>query len=244
MIKRRRIALLSVGFAATSVGAFTGCTKSKSTVEPVTVVVSGPIPTDSLPPDTAPVIVLDTAPVEPSTEPSTIAETTTSSSTSTTSTGTTLPGRGLVSFLQDGTPVPPLPMATAEAIYAAIGAGNDDALRALIIKGKLRATVVGPGNNDLVTRMRAEGASGVGTPLADIRRLLEAPATTTQDGSVVWPGVAVKDPATWDSADEEVLATLGFSPEAIAATKAKGKYVDERMVISAEGIWTGFLVGN
>ncbi len=243
MIRRWWVVLLSAGFAVTSTAAVTACTKSKSTTDPVTVV-SGPIPTDSLPPDTVPVTVPDTVPVEPVTEPSTIAETTTSSSTSTTTTSTTLPGRGLVSILQNGSPVPLLPMATAQAMYAAIGSGNDDALRALIIKGKLRATVVGPGNSDLVTRMRAEAASGVGTPMADIRRLLEAPATTTEDGSVVWPGVAVKDPATWDSADEGVLATLGFSPEAIAATKAKGKYVDERIVISADGIWTGFLVGN
>ena len=243
MMRRWRIVLLIAGFAMASTVAVTACTKSKSTTDPVTVV-STPLPTESLPPDTAPVTVPETLPVEPVTEPSTIAETTTSSSTSTTTTSTTLPGRGLVSFLQDGSAVPPLPLATAQAIYAAIGSGNDDALRALIIKGKLRATVVEPGNKDLVTRMRAEAASGVGTSLADIRRLLEAPAASTEDGSVVWPGVAVKDPATWDSADEEVLAALGFSPEAIAATKAKGKYVDERLVISAEGVWTGFLVGN
>lgn len=243
MIRRWRAVSLSAVFAVTSMAAVTACTNSKSNSDPVTVV-SAPDPNDSLTPDTVAVTVPETVPVEPVTEPSTTAETTTSSSTSTTTTSTTLPGRGLVSFLQDGSAVPPLALNTAQAIYAAIGSANDTALRELIIKGELRATVVGPGKGDLVTRMRAEAASGVGTPMADIRRLLEAPAATIADGSVVWPGVAVKDPATWDSADEEVLAALGFSPEAIAATKAKGKYVDERMVISAEGVWTGFLVGN
>ena len=219
------------------------CTGSGSTTGSS---VSGPPGTDPVSPDTT--MFTEPSTTHPTTTSSTstssTSTSTTSSTTSTTSTTSTLPGRGLVPFLADGSAVPPLPLSTAQAIYEAIGRGDDESLRALIIRGRLRANVVSPGNDDLVTRMRAEAADGTGTPLADIRRILETPAAVTADGAVVWPGVAVKEPATWDAADEEVLRALGFGPDAIAATRAKGKYVDERIVISAEGTWTGFLVGN
>ena len=215
------------------------CTGSGSTTGSS---VSGPPGTDPVSPDTT--MFTEPSTTHPTTTSSTSTSSTSTSTTSSTTSTSTLPGRGLVPFLADGSAVPPLPLSTAQAIYEAIGRGDDESLRALIIRGRLRANVVSPGNDDLVTRMRAEAADGTGTPLADIRRILETPAAVTADGAVVWPGVAVKEPATWDAADEEVLRALGFGPDAIAATRAKGKYVDERIVISAEGTWTGFLVGN
>jgi len=174
------------------------------------------------------------------TQPTTTLPATTTSSTTTTS---TLPGRGLAATLADGSPVPAPAFVTAQAIYAAIGSGDDEALRSVMKAGSLRVNVVPPGDGDLVDRMRATAAAGDGDPLMAIRRILEAPAALDADGSVVWPGVAVKQPALWDAADEATLTGLGFDPAQIAATRAKGKYLDERIVIAADGRWTGFRIG-
>lgn len=186
-----------------------------------------------------------TEPAAPTTEATTTQPTTTlpATTTSSTTTTSTLPGRGLAAALADGSPVPAPALATAQAIYAAIGSGDDEALRTVIKAGSLRVNVVPPGDGDLVQRMRAAASAGESDPLMAIRRLLEAPAGLAADGSVVWPGVAVKQPALWDAADEATLAELGFDQSQIAATRAKGTYLDERVVIAADGRWTGFRIG-
>ena len=128
------------------------CTGSGSTTGSS---VSGPPVTDPVSPDT-------TMFTEPSTtHPTTTSSTSTSStSTSTTSSTTsTLPGRGLVPFLTDGSAVPPLPLSTAQAIYEAIGRGDDESLRALIIRGRLRANVqtISWNRLRLIDRVKKEG---------------------------------------------------------------------------------------
>ena len=79
--------------------------------------------------------------------------------------------------------------------------------------------------------------------MARIVALLDLTPTIDSRGNVVWPYLATKDPTEWDDADLTVLASLGYRPEDIAATKFKGIYKDFRLIVSPEGLWTAFGVG-
>lgn len=125
-----------------------------------------------------------------------------------------------------------------------MGAGDDTALQAIIDSGALRTNVVQPGSDKLVVRLRAQAADGDGDSLLDIHRVLELPSAMDSAGNVVWPAVAVKDPTLWDSSDEAMLSALGFSPDDIAASRLKGRYLDKRIVISAAGEWTSYRIGE
>ena len=52
------------------------------------------------------------------------------------------------------------------------------------------------------------------------------------------------DPVIWDANDDQAALALGFTPAAIAATKEKGRYLDQRLAFSPDGVWRAFDIGG
>lgn len=176
------------------------------------------------------------------TSTSTTTTSTTTTSTTTTTTTTTIPhGPSVATALADGTPIPPAVLSSVQAIYAAALVHDYDRLRTLVSKN-FRSDLLGAA--DPVAGWQQAFLDGDPDPLARLVRLLETPPGQDDRGNIVYPYVAIKAPESWDGTDEGVLAGLGFDADTIAATKAKGRYLDERVVFLADGTWRAFAPGR
>lgn len=139
-------------------------------------------------------------------------------------------------------PAPSIPeaaRATAERLYRALVIGDEATIRTLASVGPVRTNVGGEGTDPLA-RWRADPAGDLTVVLL---RLLETTPALDGDGNVVWPGLAVKAPDTWDPRDEADLARLGFPPNVVAAVMSKRRYLDRRIVITPRGVWREFRIG-
>ena len=217
--------LLVVGVAAVALASCTGSDAPDTTVAPTTTVLTVPETAATIP------------------EPTT----TTSTSTTTTTTTTTIPvstiphGAGPVTELVDGGSVDPDVAVTAKNVYDAAVAHNYLRLAEIIGDNRFRWGFVG--ERKPADAWKAQFEEGRGDELARIAALLDTKPATDDRGNTVWPYVALKEPETWDAADEAELLRLGFNPENILDTKAKGRYVDYRLIIDPTGRWTAFGVG-
>jgi hypothetical protein len=155
---------------------------------------------------------------------------------------TTIPhGDGVARNLADGTPVGESVLATANSIYAAAIIHNYDGLRDIIGDRRFRWGFLG--ERGPTKAWKEQFDSGGPDELARIAKVLELAPGKDARGGTVWPAVALKDPKEWTLEDEAVLAKLGFNPEDIDQTRTKGRYVDIKLVIDPNGIWTAFGVG-
>ena len=189
---------------------------------------------------------------EPATVPSTSTTSTTSTSTtstSTTSTSTTstvppttiVHGAGPQVEVYGGGAVNAEVAATAKDIYEAAIAHDYRRLAAIIGDNRFRWGFVGDRKPSDVWKTQFD--DGRGDELARIAALFDTKPGVDENGNTIWPYLALKDPATWDAADELELTRLGFNPENILDTKAKGRYVDYRLIVDLTGRWTAFGVG-
>lgn len=141
----------------------------------------------------------------------------------------------------DGTPIDSAVGVTAKRIYDAAIVRDYDRIKEIIGNRRFRWGFVG--QRRPAEEWQKEFDEGRNDALARMVALLDLPPTVDQRGNTVWPYLATKDPAEWNQQDLDVLASLGFSPEDVAATKFKGLYKDFRLVIDPKGIWTVFGVG-
>ena len=154
---------------------------------------------------------------------------------------TTLPNKGAAVLVPaDGSAIPTAVTDTVSRIYLAALRHDYRDLRAILGDSRFRYGPLGEGKT--VDRWKEEVTEGR-DPLARVVRLLEYAPGVSPKGTIVWPYVAVKDPATWDAADEAVLRELGFNDAQIAATRIKGRYLDDRLTFELDGTWTGFVNG-
>lgn len=186
------------------------------------------------------------APVAPPTTSSptttTVLATTTTSTTTTTTTTTTIPhGNGPVMMTPLGVPIDVVVSATAKQIYDAAVVRDYDRIKAIIGKRRFRWGFVG--QRRPAEQWQKEFDEGRTDALVRMIALLDLPPAVDQRGNTVWPYLATKAPAEWNEQDLNVLTSLGFSPEDVAATKLKGIYKDFRLVIDPQGIWTAFGLG-
>lgn len=155
---------------------------------------------------------------------------------------TTIPhGDGVARNLADGNPVSESVLSTANSIYAAAIIHNYDGLRDIIGDRRFRWGFLGERGPTKAWKEQFDG--GGPDELARIAKVLELAPGKDARGGTVWPAVALKDPKDWTLEDEAVLAKLGFNPEDIDQTRTKGRYVDIKLVIDPNGIWTAFGVG-
>lgn len=155
---------------------------------------------------------------------------------------TTIPhGDGVARNLADGAPISESVLSTANSIYSAAIIHNYDGLRDIIGDRRFRWGFLGERGP---TKAWKEQFDAGGTDeLARMAKILEIAPGKDARGATVWPAVALKDPSEWTLEDEAVLAKLGFNPEDIEQTRSKGRYVDTKLVIDANGLWTAFGVG-
>ena len=208
---------------------------------------------------------VESPPSSSTTEPATTSTTstsTTSTSTSTTSTSTTVAGpttstipgdgpsdttlphgSGVVATAFDGTAVAAPILATAQQVYDAALSHYFGAMRVLVRGDGTKRFRTGYTSGNPVDRWKDAIETGTDDPLARMIALLETTPGVTGDGQVVYPYLALKDPKTWDAADDAAAMSLGFSAESIAATKLKGRYLDQRLVFGADGQWRAFDIG-
>ena len=155
---------------------------------------------------------------------------------------TTIPhGDGVARNYADGTPVSETVLSTAGSIYAAAIIHDYDGLRDIIGDRRFRWGFLG--ERGPTKAWKEQFDTGGSDELARIAKLLELPPGLDARGGTVWPAVALKEPTEWTLDDEADLARLGFNPEDIDQTRAKGRYIDYKLVIDANGIWTAFGVG-
>ena len=176
----------------------------------------------------------------------TIADTTavpdTSTTTTTTPPTTIAHGAGVISVTPDGTPVNAAQLAAAQSVYDAAVAHDYDRLKSIIGDRRFRWGFVG--ERGPTEAWKEQFDTGKGDELARMVTLLETPPAIDSQGNAVWPYVSIKDPTTWTLDDQTLVSTkLGFNTENIAQTMSKGRYVDYKLQISAEGLWTVFGVG-
>lgn len=174
----------------------------------------------------------------------TIPEPTTTTSTTTTTLvpPTTIPhGGGVLPTLISGEPMNPAALATARSIYDAAIIHDYEAIRTIIGDRRFRWGFVG--DRDPAGAWKKQFEEGNGDELARAVALLDVPAGVDSAGNTWWPYLAVKPIEEWGPAEDAVLVQLGFNPEDILQTKAKGRYVDYRLRIDPEGIWNAFGVG-
>ncbi len=192
----------------------------------------------------APAVVTATAvTVAPTTTATPTIPTTTLAPTTTTIApqNTIAHGAGPILTSSDGNTIDPSVAATANAIYAA--AVNRDYAGVKIIIGDRRFRWGFVGQRRPAEEWQKEFDEGGPDALARMVALLDLPPTIDKRGNVVWPYLAGKDPEEWDDADVVTLASLGFRPEDIEATKVKGIYKDYRLIIGPDGVWTAFGFG-
>ena len=203
-------------------------TVADSTVAPTTI------------PDTT---VLDTI-AETTIADTTIADTTAAPETTTTTTPPTTiaHGSGVVSVSPDGPSVNGVQLAAAKSIYDAAVGHDYDRLTAIIGDRRFRWGFIG--ERGPAAAWKDQFDAGKGDELARMVTLLETPPGIDSKGTAIWPYVSIKDPTTWTADDQALLSSkLGFNAENIAQTMSKGRYVDYKLQISAEGLWTAFGVG-
>ena len=150
-------------------------------------------------------------------------------------------GAGPVLTSADGVAIDPAIGTTAKNVYDAAIVHDYARLAAIIGDNKFRWGFVGDRKPGEVWKAMFD--EGKGDELARIVALLDTKPGVDSRGNTVWPYLALKDPSTWDLTDEAELTRLGFNPENIIDTKAKGRYVDYRLVIDPNGQWTAFGVG-
>lgn len=229
-VRLAHVVALGVGVALLA-GCTSGAGSSDTTVATTTVAVA---------------VTLAAAPTIPLPESTTSTSTTSTSTTSTTSTSTIPPttivhGAGPVLEIYEGGGVNPAVAATASSVYEAAISHNYTRLTEIIGDNRFRWGFVG--ERKPADAWKAQFDAGNGDELARIAAILDTKPAIDERGNTVWPYMSLKDPATWDAADEAELARLGFNPENILDTKAKGRYVDYRLVIDPTGQWTAFGVG-
>jgi hypothetical protein len=155
---------------------------------------------------------------------------------------TTIPhGDGVARNLADGTPINESVLSTANSIYNAAIIHDYDRLRDIIGDRRFRWGFLG--ERGPTKAWKEQFDSGGVDELARMVKLLELAPAKDARGATVWPAVALKDPEEWTLEDEATLAQLGFNPEDIDQTRSKGRYVDTKLVIDANGLWTAFGVG-
>jgi hypothetical protein len=219
---------------AVALTALVSCTSSSGSKEGAA---ADTAPTTELPrPATAATVPL---PTDPTTSTST---TTTSTTTTTLYPPTTIAhGAGPIVTNIDGVAVKSEVASTARAVYDAAIAHDYSRLAALIGDNRFRWGFVG--ERKPTDAWKAQFDAGKGDELARIASLLDSSPGIDSRGNTVWPYVALKDPSLWNADDEVVLTRLGFNPENIKDTQAKGRYVDYKLVIDPTGRWTTFGVG-
>lgn len=215
--------------------AFSGCTGSSAEMSPApsTEIAAAA----SMVPAVATTLVVPTTATAPTTT-----TTSTSSTTTTIAPTTTMPhGSGPILTAADGSIVDPDAAGTARAIYDAAIVRDYPAIKAIIGDRRFRWGFVGQRRpaNQWQKEFDEGGADALGRMIA----LLDTAPTVDKRGNTVWPYLATKDPAEWNEQDLLVLATLGFRPEDIEATRFKGVYKDYRLIIGPDGVWTAFGVG-
>ena len=235
-------ARLAAGAVIVSALSITACSNS-----------SGTLPTTSVDttlstaaPTVAETTMTDSTVIDTPIADTTVAETTTTTSSTTTTTvapATTIPhGAGVVGVTPDGTAIDPAQLSTAQSIYEAAIAHNYFELKAIIGDRRFRWGFVGERGPAEAWKLQFE--EGRGDELARIVTLLEIPPGIDTQGNAVWPYLSLKDPATWTADDQAILSSkLGFNAENIAQTMSKGRYIDYKLQINPEGLWTVFGVG-
>jgi hypothetical protein len=236
--RHRVVKRIAAGFlVASSLGGLSSCTDTAGNVpdsSTAQTVSEAGAPTIAAA-DSSATTDADTTPTTPTTEATTTIPPTTIPPT-------TIPhGDGVARNFADGTPVSETVLATANSIYNAAITHNYDGLRDIIGDRRFRWGFLGERGP---TKAWKEQFDAGGTDeLARIAKLLEIAPGKDARGGTVWPAVALKDPLEWTLDDEAVLAKLGFNPEDIDQTRVKGRYVDYKLVIDANGVWTVFGVG-
>ena len=159
------------------------------------------------------------------------------------STTTTVPNKGgPIVTLAPTEELPSLVAFTAKDIYRAAITRDYERLAIIIGDRKFRWGFVG--QRKPAAQWQQDFIAGTDDQVQRIIMLLETPPAVDDRGNTIWPGIATKDPKEWTIDDDAVAASLGFQPENIMETKLKGRYVDYRLVIDAEGIWTGMYLGG
>jgi hypothetical protein len=155
---------------------------------------------------------------------------------------TTLPhGAGPILTTGDGTTIDPTVGATANAIYAAAITRDYARIKTIIGDRRFRWGFVG--QRRPAEEWQKEFDEGGPDALARMIALLDLPPYVDKRGNTVWPYLAGKDPKEWNDADLVTLASLGFRPEDVEATRIKGIYKDYRLIIGPDGVWTAFGFG-
>ena len=158
-------------------------------------------------------------------------------------TTTTVPhGLGVVTTTNVGEPIPEPAAATASNVYEA--AIRRDYARLAFIIGDNRFHWGFVGDRKPAESWEKDFADGTGDAIPLIIKLLETRPGIDGHGAAVWPSIAIKDPNEWTVDDEAIATALGFTADNIAQTKLKGRYLEYRFVVSAEGAWTGFYLGD
>ncbi len=224
--------------ALLAVTALFGCTETSAETSPAS---SSAVVVASTTPAVVTTLAVQTTTVAPTT--TTVAPTTTSSTTTTTiAPVTTIPhGSGPILTAVDGSSVDPDAAETAKAIYDAAIVRDYAAIKAIIGDRRFRWGFVG--QRRPAEEWQKEFDEGGADALGRMVALLDLAPTVDKRGNTVWPYLATKDPAEWNEQDLLVLATLGFRPEDIEATRFKGVYKDYRLIIGPNGNWTAFGVG-
>ncbi len=156
---------------------------------------------------------------------------------------TTLPNKGGPNVtLESNEELPTLVAFTAKDIYRAAITRDYERLAIIIGDRKFRWGFVG--QRKPAAQWQQDYNDGVDDQVKRIITLLETPPGVDDRGNTLWPRIAMKKPEDWTIDDDAVAASLGFQPENIMETKLKGRYVDYRLVIDAEGIWTGMYLGG
>ena len=237
---RTAVWLLALTAGLTVLIAVTGCGDKKTentsaltvTSLPVAAVTAVPVATIAPLPSTA----VATTTVPPTTLPPTTTTTTTVAPEN-----TIVHGSGPILTTIDGITIDPDVAATANAIYTAAINRDYAGIKTIIGDRRFRWGFVG--QRRPAEEWLKEFDEGGPDALARIVALLDLPPTIDKRGNVVWPYLAAKEPEEWTDADLTTLASLGFRPEDIEATRVKGIYKDFRLIIAPTGLWTAFGVG-
>lgn len=150
-------------------------------------------------------------------------------------------GSGPILTTSDGTAIDSDAATTANAVYTAAVNRDYAGIKTIIGDRRFRWGFVG--QRRPAEEWQKEFDEGGPDALARIVALLDLPPTIDKRGNVVWPYLASKEPGDWDDADLTTLASLGFRPEDIEATRVKGIYKDFRLIIGPTGLWTAFGLG-
>jgi hypothetical protein len=133
---------------------------------------------------------------------------------------------------------------TVRALYAASTARDLEALTALAAAGPVR-TNMGTENAEaaadgIVAMWSLEPDTDL---IAAISALLQTTPATNSKGQIVYPGLAIQPSEEWTDQDTIDLTRLGFTPNQVAGVQKKGRYLDRRIVINADGTWYSYTIG-